>query len=82
MLQLLSYLLNALLVLVFIYLVVSWTKPNLDGVLGKILRPPFALVEMLMGLIKLVLPARGGRDYSALILFFLIWAIQQLVFGF
>jgi YggT family protein len=76
-LTLVSYLFNALTLIVIARALLSWVDPGMRSSVGRIL---VDITEPLLGPIRRVLPSAGGIDFSPIILIILLQFIEQFIF--
>jgi YggT family protein len=76
-LTLVSYLFNALTLIVIARALLSWIDPGMKSSVGRIL---VDITEPLLGPIRRVLPSAGGIDFSPIILIILLQFIEQFIF--
>ncbi len=77
LLTLVSYLFNALTLIVIARALLSWIDPGMQSRFGKIL---VDITEPLLGPIRRALPSMGGIDFSPIILIILLQFIEQFIF--
>jgi YggT family protein len=76
-LTLVSYLFNALTLIVIARALLSWVDPGMRSPVGRIL---VDITEPLLGPIRRALPTAGGIDFSPIILIILLQFIEQFIF--
>ena len=76
-LTLVSYLFNALTLIVIARALLSWVDPGMKSSVGRIL---VDITEPLLGPIRRALPSAGGIDFSPIILIILLQFIEQFIF--
>lgn len=77
LLTLISYLFNALTLIVLARALLSWVDPGMRSGIGRIL---VDITEPLLGPIRRALPSMGGIDFSPIILIILLQFIEQFIF--
>ena len=73
---LISYLVNALTLLIIARALLSWFDPGMRSSVGRVL---VDITEPLLGPIRRLLPSAGGIDFSPFILIILLQVIQRVV---
>ncbi|MEZ4506764.1 MAG: YggT family protein [Thermomicrobiales bacterium] len=76
-LTLISYLFNALTLIVIARALLSWVDPGMRSPVGRIL---VDITEPFLGPIRRALPSMGGIDFSPIILIILLQFIEQFIF--
>jgi YggT family protein len=76
-LTLVSYLFNALTLIVIARALLSWVDPGMRSPVGRIL---VDITEPLLGPIRRALPSAGGIDFSPIVLIILLQFIEQFIF--
>ena len=73
---LISYLFNALTLIVIARALLSWFDPGMRSSIGKIL---VDITEPLLGPIRRMIPSAGGLDFSPIVLIILLQLVQRIV---
>lgn len=73
---LISYLFNALTLIVIARALLSWFDPGMRSSVGKIL---VDITEPLLGPIRRMMPAMGGLDLSPIVLIILLQFLEQFI---
>jgi YggT family protein len=76
-LTLVSYLFNALTLIVIARALLSWVDPGMRSTVGRIL---VDITEPLLGPIRRALPSAGGIDFSPIVLIILLQFFEQFIF--
>ena len=77
MIQALSLLLTIYTFILFIDIIFSWVRPDPYGPLGGVMRVIHILTEPVLEPLRRLIPPAGGLDFSPLIAFLIIRAIQM-----
>jgi len=76
LITLISYLFNALTLLLVARALLSWFDPGMRSSVGKIL---VDITEPLLGPIRRMLPSAGGLDFSPIIAIILLQFVERIV---
>lgn len=71
-----SYLFNALTLLILARALLSWVDPGMRSSVGKIL---VDITEPLIGPIRRMMPSMGGLDFSPIIAIILLQFVERIV---
>ena len=74
--RLISYLFNALTLLILARALFSWFDPGMRSSVGKIL---VEITEPLIGPIRRMIPSAGGLDFSPIIAIILLQFVERIV---
>ena len=76
LITLISYLFNALTLLLIARALLSWFDPGMRSSVGKIL---VDITEPLLGPIRRMIPSAGGLDFSPIIAIILLQFVERIV---
>ncbi|HET9662483.1 MAG TPA: YggT family protein [Thermomicrobiales bacterium] len=76
LITLISYLFNALTLLLVARALLSWFDPGMRSSVGKIL---VDITEPLLGPIRRMIPSAGGLDFSPIIAIILLQFVERIV---
>jgi YggT family protein len=76
LITLISYLFNALTILLVARALLSWFDPGMRSSVGKIL---VDITEPLLGPIRRMIPSAGGLDFSPIIAIILLQFVERIV---
>jgi YggT family protein len=76
LITLISYLFNALTILLVARALLSWFDPGMRSSVGKIL---VDITEPLLGPIRRMIPSAGGLDFSPIIAIILLQCVERIV---